>query len=92
MCIMLNLESSPPGEESPDQTWNFEFENYVMNDVNSVRDAKYHYLMSLIKTPPFQKVKSILKRGGGFNMSQKFWMRQQNLVNVFLMKKTQNSP
>ena len=41
-------ESSPGGEESPDQTWNFEFENYVIIDVNSVRDAKHHYLKFLL--------------------------------------------
>ena len=35
---------APPGKESSDQTCNFEFENYVMNNVNSVRDAKHHYL------------------------------------------------
>ena len=41
-------ESSPGGEESPDQTWNFEFENNVMNDVGSLRDAKHHYLKFLL--------------------------------------------
>ena len=37
-------ESAPYGAKSPDQTWNFEFENNVMNDVDSFRDAKHHYL------------------------------------------------
>ena len=41
-------ESAPPGAKSPDQTWNFEFENNVLNDVGSFRDAKHHYLKFLL--------------------------------------------
>ena len=39
---------APGGAKSPDQTWNFEFGNNVMNDVCSFRDAKHHYLKFLL--------------------------------------------
>ena len=37
------------GAKSPDQTWNSEFEKYFINDVDSFRDAKHHY----VKFPVF---------------------------------------
>ena len=42
--------------------------------------------MSLIKNPLSQKVKSILKGGGVLICPKKFWMSQQNLVNIFWIK------
>ena len=48
--------------------------------------------MSLIKNPLSQKVKSILKGGGVLICPKKFWMSQQNLVNIFWIKNPKIPP
>ena len=50
--IVYYIESvsrpSPTGAKSPDQTSNTEFEKYFMNDVDSFRDKKHHYVNFLL--------------------------------------------
>ena len=68
---------------------NYDSQSRDYTDSVNIYECHIGYItLYRLLTPPFQKSKSILKRG--VNMSQKCLMSQQNLVNVFLIKTSKN--